>query len=51
MHRVVRGGSFASPPEALRLQFRDHFDVTKKAADLGFRVARPWEAADADDDE
>jgi formylglycine-generating enzyme required for sulfatase activity len=51
MHRVVRGGSFASPPEALRLQFRDHFDVTRKAADLGFRVARPWEAADADDDE
>jgi formylglycine-generating enzyme required for sulfatase activity len=42
-HRVVRGGSFQSPAETLRLQFRDHFDATKKAPDLGFRVARPWE--------
>jgi formylglycine-generating enzyme len=50
MHRVVRGGSFASPPEALRLQFRDHFDVTKKAPDLGFRVARPWDGEDAGED-
>jgi formylglycine-generating enzyme required for sulfatase activity len=39
----VRGGSFQSPAETLRLQFRDHFDATKKAPDLGFRVARPWE--------
>lgn len=45
-HRVVRGGSFASPPEALRLQHRDHFDVTRKATDIGFRVARPWEGAE-----
>lgn len=50
MHRVVRGGSHASPPEALRLQFRDHFDVTKKASDLGFRVARPWEGTPGTDD-
>jgi len=48
-HRVVRGGSFLSPPEALRLQFRDHYDATKKAADLGFRVAWPWETTDSPD--
>jgi serine/threonine-protein kinase len=49
-HRVVRGGSFASPSETLRLQFRDHFDVTKKAPDLGFRVVRPWEGSGSDED-
>jgi formylglycine-generating enzyme required for sulfatase activity len=49
MHRVVRGGSFASPPEALRLQYRDHFDATKKALDLGFRVARDWDASESPD--
>jgi formylglycine-generating enzyme required for sulfatase activity len=48
MHRVVRGGSFASAPEALRLQYRDHYDVTKKAPDLGFRVARAWDDSSAD---
>ncbi len=50
MHRVVRGGSFASPPETLRLQFRDHFDVTKKAPDLGFRVVRPWDRVEESED-
>jgi formylglycine-generating enzyme required for sulfatase activity len=49
-HRVVRGGSFASPAETLRLQFRDHYDVTKKAPDLGFRVARAWDAGEEGDD-
>jgi formylglycine-generating enzyme required for sulfatase activity len=48
-HRVVRGGSFLSPPETLRLQYRDHFDATKKAPDLGFRVARSWEDFDSAD--
>ncbi|HEX5137893.1 MAG TPA: SUMF1/EgtB/PvdO family nonheme iron enzyme [Planctomycetota bacterium] len=50
MHRVVRGGSFASPQEALRLQNRDHFDVAKKASDLGFRVARAWDDTERSDD-
>jgi formylglycine-generating enzyme required for sulfatase activity len=48
-HRVVRGGSFLSPPEALRLQLRDHFDPARKAPDIGFRVARAWDAAARDD--
>jgi formylglycine-generating enzyme required for sulfatase activity len=42
-HRAVRGGSFASPPEALRLQYRDHAEATKRFPDVGFRVARPWD--------
>jgi len=49
LHRVVRGGSFASPQETLRLQYRDHFDVAKKASDLGFRVARSWDGDESDD--
>jgi len=48
-HRVVRGGSYLSPPEALRLQFRDHFDGTKKAPDLGFRVVIPWNIVESPD--
>lgn len=48
-HRVVRGGSFLSAPEALRLQFRDHFDGTKKAPDLGFRVVMPWDGVSSPD--
>jgi formylglycine-generating enzyme required for sulfatase activity len=48
-HRVVRGGSYASPAEALRLQHRDHVEATKRSSDVGFRVVRPWEGfADAD---
>jgi serine/threonine-protein kinase len=46
-HRVVRGGSFRSTPEELVLQHRDNMDPAKKAADLGFRVARAW--VDLDD--
>lgn len=42
-HRVVRGGSFASPAEALRLQHRDHVEATKRSTDVGFRVVRPWD--------
>jgi len=41
-HRVVRGGSFRSAPEALRLQHRDHADPKSAADDLGFRVVRDW---------
>jgi formylglycine-generating enzyme required for sulfatase activity len=48
-HRVVRGGSFLSPREALRLQSRDHVDVTRRAPDLGFRVARAWEEVELPD--
>ena len=43
MHRVLRGGSFASPPETLRLQHRDHAEATKRFPDVGFRVARSWD--------
>ncbi len=42
-HRVVRGGSFASPAETLRLQHRDHVDATKRSNDVGFRVVLPWD--------
>jgi formylglycine-generating enzyme required for sulfatase activity len=45
----VRGGSFLSPREALRLQSRDHVDVTRRAPDLGFRVARAWEEVELPD--
>ena len=38
LHRVVRGGSFSSPPATLALQARDHFPPERAAADIGFRV-------------
>jgi len=41
-HRVVRGGSFLSPPKTLRLQYRDQVAPDKGRPDLGFRVARRW---------
>jgi len=41
-HRVVRGGSFASPVDTLRLQFREHADPNVRTKDLGFRVAWRW---------
>ncbi|MGH7161867.1 MAG: formylglycine-generating enzyme family protein, partial [Planctomycetota bacterium] len=41
-HRAVRGGSFLSPEETLRVQHRDHAAPQEVAADLGFRVARDW---------
>jgi len=49
MHRVVRGGSFASPPETHRLQHRDHVDATKRFPDIGFRVARSWDEIETPD--
>ncbi len=48
-HRVVRGGSFCSPAETLRLQFRDHVEATKRSADVGFRVVRPWDDLASED--
>lgn len=41
-HRVVRGGSYATPADWLRLQVRDHASPLEAAEDLGFRVARDW---------
>ena len=41
-HRVVRGGSFATAPETLRVQFRDHAPPTVKNKDIGFRVVVRW---------
>ncbi len=42
LHRVVRGGSFASPADCLRLQHRDHLEPVSREADLGFRVVMRW---------
>jgi len=41
-HRVVRGGSFATPVNSLVLQTREHAAPGKKLKDLGFRVAQSW---------
>ncbi|WP_374944125.1 formylglycine-generating enzyme family protein [Sphingomonas sp.] len=38
--RAVRGGSWASPPDALRADARAKGDTRKAAAWLGFRIAR-----------
>ena len=43
-HRVVRGGSFASPPEELRAQHRTQANPLDKRPDLGFRVVMDWVA-------
>jgi len=42
LHRVVRGGSFASPVDALCMQHREHFDPLGCEPDLGFRVVMRW---------
>jgi formylglycine-generating enzyme required for sulfatase activity len=36
--RVVKGGSWASPPAALRPAFRDKLDPDEARSDIGFRV-------------
>jgi len=41
-HRVIRGGSYASSLDHLRLQYRDHGDPKKKVNDTGFRVVIRW---------
>jgi len=50
-HRVVRGGSFLSPAENLRLQYRDQVAPENGLPDLGFRVARRWGDMGADSGE
>jgi len=41
-HRALRGGSYRSAGETLRLQWRDHADPREAPEDAGFRVARDW---------
>jgi formylglycine-generating enzyme required for sulfatase activity len=41
-HRALRGGSYASEPEALWLQVREHLPPSSAPEDAGFRVAWRW---------
>jgi len=41
-HRVVRGGSYATPINSLVLQTREHAAPVHKLKDIGFRVAIQW---------
>jgi formylglycine-generating enzyme required for sulfatase activity len=43
-HRVVRGGSYATPINSLVMQTREHAAPAERLEDIGFRVARSWPA-------
>ncbi len=46
LHRVARGGSYASGAEALRMQHREHLEPGSREEDLGFRVVMRWTLRD-----